>query len=172
MSRSADCRPWFEKYPHWFKQQTDILKLAGFELNNEVLARERRIQFQGCLKVDPDRQLIVEFPAAFPSAAPKIRDTPASKLLPRHHRGDTRQLCLFGFDENRWNAEKSVGDALAEAEELILQFKDGKAVTEEQPPEPITRVIQYVSEGAILVPPPISTFNGFTELKSLRGKFC
>jgi hypothetical protein len=171
MSADRGCQTWFEKYPHLFKIQTDILKSAGFELIQDVLRQEGRIQFVGRSKVEPGRQLIVAFPQAFPSSAPKIYDTTASKLLLRHHRIDSRQLCLFGFNENRWNATRSVGDALAEAEELISEFKDGNPLLENQSPEPITRAIPYAPETAILVPPPISTFNGFAQLKLPTGNF-
>jgi len=171
MSGSGDFKPWFEKYPHLLKEQTEILNSAGFELDQGALAQEQRIQFTGHSKVEPERWLVVVFPAAFPSAAPQIFDTPPSKLLMRHHRGDTRQLCLFSFDENRWSATQSVANALAEAEDLILNFKDGNAASENQPPEPITRAVQYRPEAAVLVPPPISTFNGFAELKFHTGNF-
>jgi uncharacterized protein YcgL (UPF0745 family) len=70
-----------------------------------------------------------------------------------------------------WSATLSVADALTEAEKLISEFKDGNATLENQPPEPITRSIPYVPETAIFVPPPISMFNNFAQLKSLTGKF-
>jgi len=171
MSAGGDFQPWFEKYPHLLREQTEILNSAGFELDNGALSQERRIQFVGQSKVEPGRQLVVVFPAAFPSSAPQIFDSPTSKLLTRHHRIDTRQLCLFSFDENRWSATRSVADALAEAEELISKFKEANAASENQPPEPITRAIQYVPEAAVLVPPPISTFTGFAGLKFPTGNF-
>jgi molybdopterin/thiamine biosynthesis adenylyltransferase len=162
---------WFEKDPQLLKEQTDILNCAGFELDKDILGREGRIQFAGRSKIEPDRHLLVKFPQAFPSSAPKIFDALPSKLLLRHHRVDTRQLCLFGFNENRWSATQSVADALVEAEDLISNFKDGNTAQESQPPEPITRAIGYVTEAAILVPPPISTFNSFEHLTFPTGKF-
>ncbi len=60
--------------------------------------------------------------AAILGAAPRVCDTPASKLLSRHQRIDSRQLCFFGFNEKRWSATLSVADALAETEELISKL--------------------------------------------------
>jgi molybdopterin/thiamine biosynthesis adenylyltransferase len=171
MSAEEASKTWFEKYPKLFEQQSDILKSFGFQLNQETLSKHRQIVFEGHSKVDPQRQLIVAFPQAFPSCAPKIFDKPSSKLLTRHHRNDTRQLCLFSFSENNWNASLSVADALAEAENLISKFKAGNAVLENQPPEPLTRAIQYIPNAAMLVPPPISTFKDFAKLNSLVGRF-
>ena len=170
---SAGYQPWFEKSPDLFELQKQILESAGFNLNRDILDRDRQVLFTGNSKNDPDRELIVAFPDAFPSAAPKIHDTPKSKLLTRHHRGDTRQLCLFGFSENRWDATKSVALALSESEELISQFKDGNTASnkEDQPPEPITRALAYAKNTAIIVPPPISTFTGFKTLKHPSGRF-
>jgi len=105
MSADSGYRPWFEKYPQLFKKQADILIAAGYEVDKEGLAKGHAC-FNGRSKVDQERQLLVVFPQAFPSCAPKIFDRPSSKLLARHHRIDTRQLCLFGFNENRWNACK------------------------------------------------------------------
>jgi hypothetical protein len=171
MSADEVSKTWFEKYPKLFEKQSDILKSFGFQLNQEALSKHRQIIFEGHSKVDPQRQLIVAFPQAFPSCAPKIFDTPSSKLLTRHHRNDSRQLCLFSFGENNWNASLSVADALAEAENLISKFKAGSAVLENQPPEPLTRAIQYIPNAAMLVPPPISTFKDFAKLNSLVGRF-
>lgn len=169
---STGYQPWFERCPELFGEQADILKSAGFELDSDALKEERRVLFKGKSRSDPQRQLIVAFPNAFPSAAPKIFDTQESKLLLRHHRFDNRQLCLFGFNENRWDESKSVADALAEAEELILQFKDtGTPLGQEaHSPEPITSALPYIKHSAILVPPPISTFGDFGKLKSQSGK--
>jgi len=60
---------------------------------------------------------------------------------------------------------------LQEAEQLISEFKDENKTTENQPPEPITRTVIYMPETAILVPPPISTFKDFDQLKSPFGRF-
>jgi molybdopterin/thiamine biosynthesis adenylyltransferase len=163
---------WFEKHPDLFAKQTDILKSAGFELDETVSKEQGRIQFVGYLKVDPSRQLFVVFPQAFPSSAPKMFDTKMSKLLSRHHRGDNRQLCLFGFNENRWSATLSVAEALKEAEMLITNYKDENALEQTtHPPEPITRAIPYSPGAAVLVPPPISDFNDFGQIKSAKGTF-
>lgn len=171
MNAGEDYRPWFEKYPPLLKAQTDILKSAGFELDSEILTKEHRIQFSGYSKADPKRKLFVKFSAAFPSAAPRIFDDQSSDLLTRHHRSACRQLCLFGFNENRWNAELSVADALKEAEELIEKFKSETNTQDGQPPEPVTLSVIYAQEAAILIPPPISTFADFAQLKSSTGKF-
>ena len=171
MNEDKAHQPWFEKDPRLFQEQETILKSAGFELNQEILKQHRQVQFIGLSKADPGRQLLIEFPESFPSAAPKIRDTVASKLFPRHHRGDTRQFCLFGFNEQRWNAELSVADALKEVENLISELKAGKLDLQDEAPEPLTRSISFTPESAILIPPPISTFEGFSELKHSTGKF-
>jgi len=171
MTAGNGCQPWFERDPRLLEEQAQILNSAGFKLNEDALNREQRIVFTGSLKADPDRQLVVAFPEAFPSSAPKIYDTPASKLLSRHHRTDTRQLCLFGFNERRWSATLTVANALVEAEELIAKFKESGAEAGDQPPEPITRAIPYVQGAAVLVPPRISTFNDFEKLKLPTGKF-
>jgi molybdopterin/thiamine biosynthesis adenylyltransferase len=171
MSTGEVSKTWFEKYPKLYEKQSDILKSCGFKLNQEAFSKNRQIVFAGHSKVDPDRQLIVAFPQAFPSCAPKIFDTPSSKLLTRHHRNDTRQLCLFSFSESNWNASLSVADALAEAENLISKFKAGSAMLERQPPEPLTRAVTYKPNAAMLVPPPISTFKDFSKLKFLVGRF-
>lgn len=164
-------QPWFEKNPELFKEQRLILESAGFTLNQDVLSKERRVLFEGRSKADPERILIVMLPEGFPSCAPKIFDTPPSKILVRHHRGDNRQLCLFGFDENRWTATLTVAAALTEAENLIGQFKDTNPTPENQPPEPLTRTIAYCLDAAIFVPPPISTFDGFPQLTAPTGRF-
>jgi molybdopterin/thiamine biosynthesis adenylyltransferase len=171
MSPDQACKPWFESDPDLFGKQEKILKHAGFQLDQSALEKEGRLRFRGFSKADPARELLVDFPQAFPSSAPKILSLPPSKLLARHHRIDTHQLCLFGFNETRWSATLSVADALAEAEALIAQFKDGGATFENEAPEPITRLVPYVPEAAILVPPPLSTFNGFAQLKHLTGHF-
>lgn len=164
-------QPWFEKDPQLFREQTDILTAAGFGLNQVALDKEGRVEFLGYSKADPQRKLCIHFPDAFPSSAPKIFDTTSSKLLSRHHRFDTRQLCLFGFSENRWDATKSVAHALAEVNALIAEFKDTKPPTKEDPPEPLSRAIPYERNAAILVPPPISTFNDFEKIGALNGAF-
>jgi hypothetical protein len=171
MNAETGYRPWFDDDPQLFEIQSNILKAAGFELDKETLEKVGCARFCGHSKIDPDRALIVTFPNAFPSRAPLIYDTDASKLLRRHHRIDTRQLCLFGFNENRWNATLSIADALAEAEELISKFKESGAAVENEPPEPLTRAIRYFGNPAILVPPPLSTFADFTELKTPFGEF-
>jgi molybdopterin/thiamine biosynthesis adenylyltransferase len=171
MNAESGCRPWFEDDPQLFEEQSNILKAAGFELDKDALEKTGGVQFRGHSKVDSQRELVVAFPNAFPSRGPKIFDTAASKLLSRHHRIDTRQLCLFGFDENRWNATRSVADALAEAEELISKFKDGNATVENEAPEPLTRAIRYIQGAAMLIPPPLSVFTNFAELKSPFGGF-
>ena len=171
MNAESGYRPWFEDDPQLFEFQSNILRAAGFELDKETLEKFGCIQFRGHSKIDPQRELIVTFPNAFPSRAPLIFDTDTSKLLCRHHRIDTRQLCLFGFNENRWNATRSVADALAEAEELISKFKDGGVTVDNEAPEPLTRAIRYIGDPAILVPPPLSTFADFTGLKSPFGEF-
>lgn len=170
---SAGYSPWFEKNPSLFKQQAGILESWGYKPADESSRKGQGIAFVGNSKNDPERQLVVAFPDAFPSAAPKVYDTPNSKLLSRHHRSDTRQLCLFGFNESRWGTNMTVADALKEAEELIAQFKD-EGITSDgdaHPPEPITRAILYAKDTAILVPPPISMFSDFRTLKRLSGKF-
>jgi hypothetical protein len=122
MNGDGEYRTWFERYPDRFAQETEKLKSAGFLLRQEIFEKERRVVFTGRSKSDPERELHVTFPDSFPSAAPKIADTGTSKLLKRHHRIDTRELCLFGFNQNRWSATKSVIDALDEAEDLDLLF--------------------------------------------------
>jgi hypothetical protein len=170
-------RPWFERDQQLFKEQEDILKSAGFTLNEELF-KQRQIQFTGRSKADPDRQLLVEFPESFPSAAPKIRDTAASKLFPRHHRADSRQFCLFGFNEHRWDATLSVAAALDEVEKLISDLKAEKLVLQDEPPEPITRSISFFPESAIseqlaemilrisvvLICPPLKPINGIRSI--------
>src|ERR1700676_3160013 len=103
MDSDITVQRWFEKYPELYKKQRDILKTAGFELDEQVLTEQGRIQFYGFSKVDPTRQLFVAFPEASPSSPPRISDTPSSKLLARHHKIDTRQFCLFGFNQVRWS---------------------------------------------------------------------
>jgi molybdopterin/thiamine biosynthesis adenylyltransferase len=168
---SSAYRTWFERTPDRFANEASILKTAGFQLQQKILEDERRVVFVGRSKADPSRELQVTFPNSFPSAAPKIADTRPSKLLARHHRIDTRELCLFGFNQNRWSATMSVADALQEAEALISKFKDRGEVSPSEPPEPITRAIGYAQGAAILIPPPISTFTKFAELKFNTGTF-
>ncbi len=170
MSVNRDYKRWFEKDPPLFAQQQEILEAAGFALVRETFD-EGAIQFVGHSKSDPGRKLIVVFPETFPSSAPKVYDSHPSKLLIRHHRIDSRQLCLFGFDESRWCATLSVKDALVEAEQLIAEFKDVGVSVEHQPPEPLTRSVFHIPETAMLVPPPISTYEGFGQLKHKSGKF-
>lgn len=163
-------KKWFEKYPERFESEAAILKSNDFTLDEQALKVQGLVIFRGYSKVEPSRELIVAFPSAFPSSAPKIFDSPSSKLLLRHHRPDNRQLCLFGFNESRWSATCSVGQALVEAEELLSKFKDGASLPSDDAPEPVTRAFVY-GPAAILVPPPISTFDGFHLLKSKSGTF-
>ncbi len=170
MTSQPKRKQWFEKYPELLDDQVIILKSNGFALDETVLEKQGRIQFVGYSKADPTRQLFVAFPEAFPSCAPKVFDTAASKLLSRHHRIDNRQLCLFGFNETRWSAALSVSDALSEAEQLIAAFKNNGGNLSNEPPEPITSSLRYGS-AFILVPPPISTFSDYDDLNLTTGTF-
>ena len=172
MNAEIGFRPWFEKYPELYKAQTDILKSAGFILDEEVLKKFGRVEFLGRSKVEPDRQLRVVFPTAFPSSSPQIFDLPPSKLLSRHHLAHNRQLCIFGFGGSRWSATLTAADALKEADDLITEFKNGSAFDlTAQPPEPVSHGLQYIPQSVILVPPPISTFKDFAKLNLSTGWF-
>lgn len=148
-------KPWFEKYPHWFDDERSKLEAIGFVLEEAILKEHRMVVFRGPCQADSRRKLCIEYPNAFPSAAPKISDFSDTPRLPRHQRFDSAQICLFGFSEHRWSAMLSGADAVAEAEKVIRdvgQLPDPGDTA----PEPITRTIPFIERASVLIPFPIS----------------
>lgn len=148
-------KPWYERYPDRFADESAILDREGYALNKQVLETERRVEFSGKAKYD-GRVVFVEFPEGFPSFPPQIRDTPGSQALRRHHNPVTRHFCLFGPGSQRWSAGSSVLNALSEMEELLRLYTTAIASDEEQRsddlPEPLTSALQYLEGSAVLVP--------------------
>jgi molybdopterin/thiamine biosynthesis adenylyltransferase len=161
--------PWFERYPELLEQEKEILLRHGFQLDRERFARDRKVVFVGTLPEDPDRELTVSFPDAFPSFPPRVFDSGASPLLRRHHHPGTRQLCLFGPGDARWYAQLTSESVLAEAAQLLKTFGFGGGLVEnDDVPEPALAVLSYRRGVAILVPPPISSLEPNVKF---RGQF-
>ncbi len=154
---SAEYRPWFEKYPNRFKDETQILNESGFRLNEQIFEEEGRVQFEGSHPNYPSRNLTIRFPGAFPSIPPTVSDTSDSLLLSRHHAPHTRQLCLFGVRHSRWTAALSSQDVLNETQDLIQRFGiENSASQDDVVPEPMSATLPYGPDEYIFVPPPIA----------------
>ena len=150
-------RPWFERYPERLKSEEAILEEAGFVRFHGLEKFPELIAFSGTLPVDPQRELLIVFPEAFPSMPPKVFDKGPLPVLARHHHPGNRQFCLFGNVNARWTAGLSCREVLHEVTNLIEQFgKPGPIVNEDTVPEPLTAALPYAPGGSILVPPSIS----------------
>lgn len=149
--------PWFESRADRFEQQKELLKARGFTLDEERLRNNQLVQFRGRLDEDPERTLFVEFPNAFPSVPPCIRDDGHAPLLQRHQDPFTRQFCLFGRARVRWRANMGAEEALAETANLIRDYAPGKPIPgDDEAPEPLTAAILPEVGVAALIPPDVS----------------
>src|SRR4051812_41981377 len=101
MNSRLEIQPWFERYPERFAAESAILAARGYVLNQDALRRDRLVEFSGRSQSEPERTLIVHLPVGFPSFPPRIHDAAGLPTLNRHHRGDTRELCLFGPGSGR-----------------------------------------------------------------------
>lgn len=144
--------PWYEKFPDRFEEERKILEAEGFSLDQHALAKERYVKFTGQAKHD-GRAIQIAFPFGYPSLHPHIFDTDTSPLLARHHNPRNREFCLFGPGAGRWRASLSGKNALDEMEELLQTFSHSKeADSSDIIPEPLTEVLSYEPNSAILIP--------------------
>lgn len=149
---------WFDKFPERFREESGILTGRGFVRDDVHFNDHKSVRFEGYSTVEPARKLVVCFPDAFPSFPPEVFDTNQFELLSRHHRWDSRQLCLFGLRKSRWHARLSVADALDEADSLIASYGPGTVLpNDDWVPEPTSDALTYGASRAVFVPPPIST---------------
>jgi molybdopterin/thiamine biosynthesis adenylyltransferase len=138
-----------------------VASRLAFGANEEILARDGIVQFEGTSRVEPDRRLIVKFPDTFPSFPPMVFDTVEKPLLTRHHVPSTRQFCLFGPGNARWSAKSNVEAALNEVDDHITNYARGTPVpATDTVPEPVSALV-WCGSTSIFVPPPISTLEGF-----------
>lgn len=166
---SKDYVPWYSRYPERFEEEVADMAKRGFVLKDEALNREKRVVFVGNSSVEPERQLRVEYPGAFPSMPPKVYAS--GKLIPRHHHPVTGEICLFGPGQTRWSATRSGAEAVDEAEEVIRMFSAGSsAVMLDEVPEPASAFYPYKEDAAILVPPGVAT-PPLTTPSYLKGSF-
>ena len=151
---------WYEAERERYEKESARLAARGFVLNEDILAQDGIVQFEGTSRVEPDRRLIVKFPNTFPSFPPQVFDTGDKLPLTRHHVPSSRQFCLFGPGNARWSAKSNVEAALDEVEDHIINYARGTPVpAADTVPEPVSALI-WCSSTSIFVPPPISTLEG------------
>jgi molybdopterin/thiamine biosynthesis adenylyltransferase len=146
---------WFETEPGIFQEEKTRLEELGFVLDKEKLAAERRVEFVGRSKVDPERELRVQFHSGYPSFAPEVIDDGSRPLLTRHHHPQNRAFCLFGPNRVRWDcATMTAVDAVNETEELIRRFGAGSTpALEAEVPEPVSDLLPTRPWGGFLISP-------------------
>ncbi len=133
------------------------MEKRGFVLDDEVLQLHQHVVFTGASSVDYSRPLVIKYPGAFPSMPPRIFSETPGRLLRRHQRPGTWEICLFGPGQRRWSAELSGSVAIDEAEEIIRLFSDKAEVVEDEVPEPASALYHYAVDSAIFVPPEVAT---------------
>jgi hypothetical protein len=141
------------------------MRKRHFALDQEALS-QFVVRFVGFSSFEPSLKLTVEYPDSFPSKPPRISTPPDWRILPRHHRPQTRELCLFGRNQRRWSAELFGTSAIDEADRVIRDMSpntseiqlathiavDANNVVDDVP-EPATTSYIYQSHTYILVPP-------------------
>lgn len=146
------------------------MEKRGFVLNDEALLHHQRVEFAGESNVDPGRLLVVKYPGAFPSMPP--RAYAPGRLLPRHHRPGSYELCIFGRERERWSAGNSGTSAIDEAEDVLRLYASGSPpVAEDDVPEPASALYPYEQHAAILVPPGISQLDFANSTVPVFGTF-
>jgi molybdopterin/thiamine biosynthesis adenylyltransferase len=140
------------------------MRTRGFNLNENAVGSEQRIQFIGRSSIDPDRELTVKYPDSFPSKAPRVF-TSAPVLLRRHERPDTREICTFGPGQSRWCAKMPGTAAIDEAEVVVAAMSAAAPPTGssqdrylDDVPEPASALYRYQSATYVLVPPNVAIF--------------
>ncbi|MCC3377148.1 ThiF family adenylyltransferase [Cohnella sp. REN36] len=149
-------KSWFERIPELFEREKRIMASLGFELDMEKLHAEKQVLFRGASKCNIAYPLEFIYPSGFPSFPPTvICNVPFDLLLTRHHSPDTKVLCCFGFNEERWNSSYSGLDVFLEVESLISDYLPGTRVPQHDlVPEPVVKYFDYLQNAALLIPPP------------------
>lgn len=148
---------WYEKYPELLKREREILTNYGFTfkiINNTI-------EFWGHSRIVENYPIRLIYPYGYPAFPPTVKcEVPEDLLLVRHQTKTTKNLCLFGFSNERWRAYFSALEVLEEVEELIFKFSPlnykEEANTDDIVPEPFVNQFEY-GAGKILVPPPFGT---------------
>ncbi len=163
-------RPWYERYPKRFEEECAGMEARGFTLNSEALRRDKRVVFDGVSHADDRHHLQVVYPGTFPSGAPRVLDN-GGVVLRRHHRPDSKELCLFGPLQGRWTAIQNGTAAIDEAEDVIGVFSGDSPVRDDDVPEPVTNYYTYVPDAAIIVPPSLATPDLADDMSVTIGRF-
>lgn len=154
---TAKYQPWYKRFPERFRREKEAMAARGFLLIEEAL-RQDEVAFRGKSTVDPSRTLLVIYPGGFPSGHPLVYNPLPAPLLRRHHRPETREICLFGVGQGRWTAKLLGTSAIDEAEEVIREFGPGAAPSPDDTiPEPVSVSYTYEPETAVLVAPGVAS---------------
>lgn len=167
----AEYRPWYERFPERFAEEKAEMAERGFVLDEEALARQA-VVFSGRSRVDPERELMIEYPDAFPSLPPHVVSDKGEKLLTAHQTPGVGGICTFGPRQARWSASLSGTAAVDEAEEVIRDFRPGAAPpAEAQLPEPPSATYHYAPDLYFLVPPPLNNLPREASERPITGTF-
>ncbi len=157
----VEYKPWYQRYAEMFKEECEEMRKRGFTLDQPALARQC-VTFTGLSSVEPDLLLTVEYPDSFPSKPPRVFTPQNWRILPRHHRPNTREICTFGTGQRRWTASLWGTAAIDEADRVIHDVLagaegEGSGTNEfiDDAPEPITASYFYDWPVFMLVPPDI-----------------
>lgn len=168
---APEYRPWFEREKERFEEEKADMAARGFTLNDDTLQRAGLVEFQGLSASEPDRPLRVAYPDTFPSAPPMVFSEKEGRLLRRHQRPDSWELCLFGRQQGRWRADLSGTTAIDEAEEVLRLFGVGAPpVPGDDVPEPASAIYSYHPDAVVLIPPAVAGLELFVAADTI-GSF-
>jgi molybdopterin/thiamine biosynthesis adenylyltransferase len=165
---------WYETFPEIFEEEKKALGERGFIFDEQSFETEKTVIFKGILPEFPERNIIIEYPRAYPSIAPIVSDDGACEVLPRHQKACNRVYCLFGNEGKAWWAGLTGAIALDETTRLLRDVLRSSETHEELPdtnPEPASAQTIFTTKDKILVPPGVSDHLPQDLTKATKGFF-
>lgn len=126
---------WVERFPERFSFEVADFKRRGlaFDLNEQALREDRRVELQGSIEVEGEADLVeltVCYPDAFPLFRPEVF---APRLhLSRHQNPIDFNLCLLDRSTRAWNPSETAAHLISEqVPRLIHLVRAGGAALRE-----------------------------------------
>jgi molybdopterin/thiamine biosynthesis adenylyltransferase len=165
---------WYEAFPERLREEKEALEERGFIFDEQSFEKEKTVIFKGILPEFPERNIIIEYPRAYPSIAPIVYDDGACEVLHRHQKASGHVYCLFGPEGKKWCANNTGADALNETARLlgdVLAIPEPREAQPDPNPEPPSAQPIFESNDMILVPPGISDHLPDDLTKAASGTF-
>jgi molybdopterin/thiamine biosynthesis adenylyltransferase len=107
---------WFERFPDRFEYELAGFERHGlaFDLDEELLQRERRVVLRGTLQVEGEPEpvpLVVVYPDGFPFFRPEV--FAPGLALNRHQNPFERNLCLLDRSTRAWSPRETAAHLVA-----------------------------------------------------------